>query len=648
MSLKQYIWKRLFVNNKYKRKKYDNNALYYEDRSVSTLGYMALSQLKASVVAKNSEKKVELNSEYLYPMGKHYALIDECDVVSFDIFDTLLFRPVAKPTDLFWFLEIDNHIFDFKRLRIIAEQNARAYTNKPNREITLQDIYTQFSKMHSCSIDQMVRAEEELEKKLCFRNDYAVQLYKYAKSKGKKIIAVSDMYLSSDVLKDILANNDIDIEEIYVSCETLVNKLDASMQKYVTEKYVGKRILHIGDNRKSDIKASESAKWRTIWLKNVNSIGRKYRSFIEDTLNGSIYSGIINSTLYDGNFHKKSYQYMYGLLYGGVLTIGFCQWLNSIKDNTKVDHIIFLGRDCKVIKSVYEKLYGSDAVSYMEISRMALLPLLADISFEGFLLEGFERRIDNGNSVQEVFKKVGLSIDVDLFFDGLIKGEEILSRSIYSKFKKLMYERREGINRSYRDRYNALKKYVSSFIQGNNKVCIVDLGWRGSTIMYLKEYLEHQGISTEVVGAMFGMCDSDSSYVSASTNQMFNYAFSPYDREQSVINREEICYSDIRFMLEYMYTSTDYSVLGYLEENGEIIINRENRDISVNNQYVEEIHQGIMDYVIKYQTLLGDYSNHIHIDSSFSYGLLRSCLKRVSIKDLFEGFNEDSNTVHGY
>ena len=46
-------------------------------------------------------------------------------IISFDLFDTLFFRPYLKPNDLFSHLEIINNAPGFKNQRIIAEDNAR-------------------------------------------------------------------------------------------------------------------------------------------------------------------------------------------------------------------------------------------------------------------------------------------------------------------------------------------------------------------------------------------------------------------------------------------------------------------------------------------------------------------------------------------
>ena len=55
----------------------------------------------------------------------------------------------------------------------------------------------------------------------------------------------------------------------------------------------------------------------------------------------------------------------------------------------------------------------------MEISRFAILPLLANISVENFLLEGFERRINDGYKVTEVFTKLVLSLPLNDLFENV-------------------------------------------------------------------------------------------------------------------------------------------------------------------------------------------------------------------------------------
>ena len=61
--------------------------------------------------------------------------IENCDIVSFDIFDTLLKRNIENPTDVFRYMEKKYNKVGFFQKRIEAEQKARI--KKTSREITV-------------------------------------------------------------------------------------------------------------------------------------------------------------------------------------------------------------------------------------------------------------------------------------------------------------------------------------------------------------------------------------------------------------------------------------------------------------------------------------------------------------------------------
>ena len=58
-----------------------------------------------------------------------YKLIDKADIVSFDVFDTLITRMVSNPTQIFDIVQEEynkknkKRIYDFKKNRIYSEKN---------------------------------------------------------------------------------------------------------------------------------------------------------------------------------------------------------------------------------------------------------------------------------------------------------------------------------------------------------------------------------------------------------------------------------------------------------------------------------------------------------------------------------------------
>src|SRR3954470_1208091 len=73
-------------------------------------------------------------------------LVERFDVLSLDVFDTALLRDVARPTDVFAFVE-RHHAYagggptDFAEVRRLAEVEGRRRAPPAHEDITLDEIY---------------------------------------------------------------------------------------------------------------------------------------------------------------------------------------------------------------------------------------------------------------------------------------------------------------------------------------------------------------------------------------------------------------------------------------------------------------------------------------------------------------------------
>ena len=78
-----------------------------------------------------------------YKLEEYMKRIAAYDIISFDIFDTLIFRPFSEPTDIFYFVGAQLGILDFKNIRIIQEYEARQeqFHSAHHYEINFSDIW---------------------------------------------------------------------------------------------------------------------------------------------------------------------------------------------------------------------------------------------------------------------------------------------------------------------------------------------------------------------------------------------------------------------------------------------------------------------------------------------------------------------------
>lgn len=205
-------------------------------------------------------------------------------LVSVDIFDTLLLRTTMpekvkfgkfgkEKSKTFKPANLDNKI-NPKYLHILRNYAARiAYRNRKMfngaREATLDEIYDvmlfsmqadlKLSKSEISNLKLLFREIEiTLEKKDLTVNIPLKKILSNATSAGKKVVAISDMYLSHEDLKEILVSKGVwDIfDDVYVSSQFGYGKASGYIFEKVLSLHDFKpyQAIHIGDNWYSDYK----------------------------------------------------------------------------------------------------------------------------------------------------------------------------------------------------------------------------------------------------------------------------------------------------------------------------------------------------------------------------------------------------------
>ena len=189
---------------------------------------------------------------------KHYKKkIDNCDVVSFDVFDTLLYRIVSKPTEVFRLMEPEierrYQIRDYYHIRIQAEQCARKLSG--NEDVTIQEIY-EAMRVGTWDKNEVIRFENETEFSVLMPDTFMSEIFKYCVRCGKQTIIITDMYQSHEFITDALERNGIDgYSALYVSSAVKKTKASGTLFRYIAEHENisdKEHWLHIGDNKRSD------------------------------------------------------------------------------------------------------------------------------------------------------------------------------------------------------------------------------------------------------------------------------------------------------------------------------------------------------------------------------------------------------------
>ena len=416
------------------------------------------------------------------------------DIVSFDIFDTLLLRPLARPVDLFMIVGEKLGIMDFFNIRIEAERQAREiqYSRYGNREVNIEDIYKIIEQRTGIDRQAGIRAEFGTELELCHANPYMLRSYELLKDQGKKIILVSDMYLGSAYLRELLEKcGYTGYADLIVSCEHGTSKSRGGLYDVVAKKYSGESIVHIGDNPLGDVQRAKEHGISAYYYKNVNEAGMQYRADRMSLLVGSAYAEIVNAHLYNG-LQTYSPHYEYGFTYGGIYILGYCSWIARMCKKNGTEKILFLARDGYIYQKVFEKLDTGMDHEYLYWSRIPASMLSARLDKHHFLDNFVYQKAGNKlkkTDLASLLKSIGLESFEQYLGEHKLSRDSILDGENASSVAEMFVRHWDEVVRIMEENTREILDYLKEAVRGNKKIAIVDVGWTGKNIMYLKKII---------------------------------------------------------------------------------------------------------------------------------------------------------------
>ncbi len=459
------------------------------------------------------------------------------DVISFDVFDTLLFRPFGKPRDLFHVVGERLGILDFQNIRSDAEDSLKEYRGKlvGTKEITLYDIYEEIHYRTGIDISIGMKTEIEAELEFCFANPYMKYIFETMLSNNKRIVIVTDMYLEAKVIESLLEKNGYTgYEKLFVSCEYSCSKRSGKLYDAVID-YLGKdvKIIHIGDNEVSDIEKAREKRIDTFYYENVNKSGNKYRAIDMSIVVGSAYKGIVNTHLHNG-FKRYDAYYEFGYIYGGLFSLGYCNWIYQLAKQKNTDKILFVARDGYLLKQVYERVYGKDIKSdYVFWSRIVGLKLCSYKYKNDFMKEYVYRWIRENKKItfREVFENMELLELASKFHEYTrMSLDDFLTQGNQKEFVMYIESVWQQALAIYDKKSEAAKKYISGLIKDCKRVCIVDIGWRGQGALALKSLIEEKWmLDCDIYGTVAASAPTKANSAQLAKGIINSYMFSPLE-----------------------------------------------------------------------------------------------------------------------
>ena len=302
--------------------------------------------------------------------AKQTILGDDIDVVSFDLFDTLVFRPLFSNREhllLFCTWARSEYQIDIEAERL----SAASEMNDPYA--TLELIWRHIAEKKNFSLEFAKELMEE-EFKFDLRNLCAaklgMELYQSAMSAKKRIIVLSDMYYSSSQISQILHKcGYFNVSAIYVSCEKRAVKRSGDLFRVAVQDegvWPSSRLLHLGDNYSADSSGALCAGVTALHIPSNRRWFEQKWALIGKSEIGSVYESAVYGTALhwlaeklrlphrdDENILLFSGFVLFPMLIHAAIVLHTDA---TIQDRGKYNRLNFVSRDGFLMKSAYDAL----------------------------------------------------------------------------------------------------------------------------------------------------------------------------------------------------------------------------------------------------------------------------------------------------
>lgn len=573
-------------------------------------------KVKRKILGKKFQEKNEILS--IEKSGRSRSTVFarkllEYDVVSFDIFDTLILRTLNRPTDIFMMVGQKLGVLNYTTMRKDMELMLRDKQEAENgsREVTFAQIYQAMEKYCGVDAELGMKTEFETELDFCIANPYMKEVFDLLISYGKKVIIVSDMYFPEEMMKRLLASCGYEgYDRLFVSCDYGYSKRSGKLYQIVEREYLkGQTVVHVGDNETVDLNMAKEQGWAVQFYPSIASRGAKYRPGLMSPCIGSAYQAVVNIKMHSGAFdskEEKELPYQYGYTCGGILILGYVTWIHEQAVKEHMDKILFIARDGWIMKKVYDQLYDDIPSKYVYLSRNAALKLSYDKNRFELLKQFIDRRIEAENpfTVKEILLSMELECLIPFLSEiSMDKNHIIDTKEAAGIIKEFVLDHWNEVSDVYESSLEAFSEYIRPILSHCHHVAAVDTGWRGTCPMALKFLIEEKlKENCKVTGMMMGSCKYklNNTIPLIADKSIRVYLFSPEhnDHLARFHYKNNLIHNTC---VEFITSAPHPSVYSFEKgENGGYKIKFEHPEVE-NYKITEMIHQGTMDFVKDYK-----------------------------------------------
>ncbi len=504
-------------------------------------------------------------------------LASNYQVITFDLFDTLIMRKVISSVDIIQLTNMQLHeknifISDFCQKRLKCEKDL-SNTSAPH----LTDIYKALLEEEHLSIitpQELANLEWSIDCSVLVPRKDVVEFMHDLFLQGKEIYIVTDSYYTEEQITIILDKCKISTyTKILVSSEYGTSKpqdLFGILKKLISNK----SCLHIGDDDYADIKNAKRYNLSAIRLYSAVDLFEMagYLGLQEnlDCLASRIKIGLFLERLFNSPFQFEQQEkkisvkdgFTIGYIFFAPIISDFVVWFYRQVMQQNIENVWFGSRDGYLIQKMYKIIQEDNPSVYFLTSRTAVLragmrskkdiQYVSDMKYSGTLQSQLAERFGVQVHEKEIEDKM-----LSDFSEEIIK---------LSKKKRIGYE-----------------KYIHTLNIQRGSVVFFDFVAKGTTQLYLSRLVENH-----IKGLYFLQLEKE--YMEKERLDIQSF----YDGNEMDGNK---IYEEY-YIMEPILTSPMPSVLEF-DNDGCVRYDKETRK-KADIEYVKEIQEGIIEYFRTY------------------------------------------------
>lgn len=576
------------------------NIIYDRIKEVEIPVYYANGELARM---QNLDKGILSRAEKDITSEKIRQLIDKKEVISFDLYDTLIMRTVCNPNDVFKIVELKLEKRTGKKIAY-QEMRSSAVAKLQDENYTLDNLYLKMGELYpDVDVYEIRELELEVEKCITVARKEMVELFNYARTAGKKVYILSDMYLPKSFIMSLINQCDIDLtpENILISGEEKKNKFSGTMWSYYKENVLyGKTALHIGDSMSADVEMAQKYEIEAVKIPSAFKMMEELLSTSIwgeiTTVYASITTGIIINELFNSPFAWQETEGKYtvktckkfGKAVFGNIILTYLLWIIKECRTHNIDQLIFLSRDGFFLERHYLYLVNqlkdiaAPEEKYLFTSRKAILSLMAGEDKEAFeALKTFSFK----GSFRDYLK---MRFNCEVNENDINSSKECILPEAAEIVTGWMRPYTQMIMDKLRIHRNAYIEYLEQFFISDNSA-IVDICYTGTIQYWMSKALK------KVVKGFYCVADVSEKNKFFKNNNMIPCFQKDKTAEQSMIWKNHK-------IVESLLTAP-YGMMNCMEENGEII-SFDSGGNQRNFMERELINDGIKEFIREYVEVL--------------------------------------------